>query len=300
MPRERMTEPQSVRVRAPAKINLFLRILAREESGYHQLETLYSAIDFWDELVLDRTESAVTVEVDGADIGPPEENLALRAARSFLDESGSVDGVRIRLSKTIPAGAGLGGGSSDAGATLRAMNLMFGNPFSEAELLDLAAPLGADVPFFASGRGTALAWGRGERLIGLPAVPQGVVLLALPPLAVSTADAYQGLAVPDRVVATARGLEAFGDLARLAEMAENDFERPVFARHPELGRLRADMEQEGAMTARLSGSGAALFGLFADEDGAETARATLSASWKDTTFVTTRMLASQPDPEANP
>ena len=113
------TNAVSVRVLAPAKVNLFLRILAKEESGYHQIETLYSAVDFCDEIVLHRTERGVSVEVVGPSVGPEDENLAYRAADALLDAAGVTTGVHVCLTKNIPVGAGLGGGSSDAGATLR-------------------------------------------------------------------------------------------------------------------------------------------------------------------------------------
>ena len=143
-----MTDAGSVRVAAPAKINCFLRILAKEESGYHQIETLYNAVDFCDEIELHRTERGVSVEVVGPSVGPDEENLAYRAAEALLESGGMTPGVHISLTKNIPVEAGLGGGSSDAGATLRALNVLLGEPFSADALLQIAGRLGADVPFF--------------------------------------------------------------------------------------------------------------------------------------------------------
>ncbi|MCH7889958.1 MAG: 4-(cytidine 5'-diphospho)-2-C-methyl-D-erythritol kinase, partial [Gemmatimonadetes bacterium] len=123
------TDAACVRVAAPAKVNLFLRILAKEESGYHQIETLYSAVDFCDEIVVHGTDQGVTVEVVGPSVGPDEENLAYRAAGALLDAGGITTGIHVHLTKNIPVGAGLGGGSSDAGATLRALNMLLGEPF---------------------------------------------------------------------------------------------------------------------------------------------------------------------------
>ena len=297
MPRcRRVTELASVSVRAPAKINLFLRVLAREVSGYHQIETLFTAVDLCDEITVDRTESGVSIEVTGADVGPEESNLAYRAGQSFLDATAAKAGVRIRLTKHIPMGAGLGGGSSDAGATLRALNLLHGKPLLPSELLGLAGDIGADVPFFASGLGRALAWGRGERLLGIAGPADLPVLLALPPVEVATGDAYSQLRVPtDRTpgMIEPAALEGWD---RVAEVAVNDFETTVFSRHPELGALRAAMEDEGVLTARLSGSGAALFALFEGVDAAHTARDSLSLKWPDVRFVVTRTLAHQPAP----
>ncbi len=290
------TDAASVRVAAPGKINLFLRLLAKEASGYHQLETLYSAVDFCDELVLRRTERGVSVEVVGPSAGPEDENLAYRAADALLDAAEFTMGVHVRLRKNIPVGAGLGGGSSDAGGTLRALNTLLGEPFSASALLQIAGRLGADVPFFASGAGAALAWGRGERLLPLLDVPRLTVLLALPSLHIATSEAYEYVSVPERGLPTTLALDALGQPEALAALAENDFETSVFERHPELGKLREAVQEAGALTARLSGSGAALFGLFNDREAAEGASASLSASWADVRFVVTETLASQPEP----
>ena len=282
---------------APAKINLFLRVLAREVSGFHQIETLFAAVDLCDEIHIQRAATpGVTLEVFGADLGPEEENLVYRAALDFLDATSATVGVRIALTKNIPSGAGLGGGSSDAGATLRSINALFGTPLSPQELLGLAAPLGADVPFFASGAGRALGWGRGERLLSLAGCDEVPVLLALPKVKVATPDAYNELTVRTNPVASKRDLIEFDHPERIATIAENDFEPSVFSRHPELGAVRSAMEREGALTARLTGSGAALFALFGERDAAESARDALSTTWTDVRFVVTHTLADQPAP----
>ncbi len=295
-----VTDAGLVRVAAPAKVNFFLRILAKEESGYHQIETLYSAVDFCDEIELHRTERGVSIEVVGPSVGPSvgsdEENLAYRAAHALLDAAGVTTGVHVSLTKNIPVGAGLGGGSSDAGATLRALNTLLGEPFSASALLQIAGRLGADVPFFTSGVGGALAWGRGERLLPIPAAPVLPILLALPSLHISSAEAYEYLSVPGRVGPASLALDKLGRPETLAALAVNDFEASVFDRHPELGRLREALHEAGALTARLSGSGAALFGLFSDREAAGRARNSLSGSWGDVRFVVTETMTSQPEP----
>lgn len=291
-----MTSATSVGVAAPAKVNLFLRILAKEESGYHQVETLYSAVGLCDEILLHRTERGVSIEVVGPSVGPDEENLVYRAAEALLDAAGFTTGVHVHLTKNIPVGAGLGGGSSDAGATLRALNTLLGSPFSAPALLRIAGRLGVDVPFFASGAGAALAWGRGERLLRLPSAPHFSVLLALPSLHIATREAFQYLCVPEGVTPATLTLDELCQPETLADLAVNDFEASVFKSHPELGKLREALDEEGAFTARLSGSGAALFGLFTDRAAAERARTALSASWTDVRFVVTETLASQPEP----
>ena len=283
-------------VSAPAKVNLFLRVLAREASGYHQIETLFAAVDFCDELRLERAPRGVSVEVVGLHVGPEELNLAYRAARRLLDAASTEVGVRIRLTKNIPTGAGLGGGSSDAGATLRALNVLLGGPVSPSHLSRLGAELGADVPFFASGAGRALGRGRGERLVTVPGGQDIAVLLALPAIHVSTADAYREVDPRGASTSVPDDTTAFESLERIAEVSVNDFEASIFSRYPELGRLRGDMESQGASLARLSGSGAALFALFEHRQAAESARDSLTTAWNDVQFVVTRTLGSQPEP----
>src|SRR5437667_940734 len=180
----------AVRIAAHAKINLFLRILARETSGFHQIETAFALLELADELVVRRTDSGVTLEVNGPDLGPSDENLAVRAARLVLDATGNHFGVAIKLAKRIPVRAGLGGGSSDGAATLHAVNMLAGNAVPRHELLHFAAKLGADVAFFAGGAALALAWGRGERQFHMAAPASHPALLAVPPIQVSTPDAY--------------------------------------------------------------------------------------------------------------
>ena len=296
----KMSNILTIQVFAPAKINLFLRFLAKETSGYHQLETLYSAVGFGDEIVISRTERGVSLDVVGPSLGPVEENLAYRAAVALLDVSGSDAGVHVRLTKNLPVGAGLGGGSSDAGATLRALNALLGEPVSGSALLQIAGRLGADVPFFASGAGAALAWGRGERLLPVPGPAGFPILLALSPLHISTAEAYEYVRVPARRAPTTHILDDLRRAETLAGLAANDFEASVFVRQPELGELREAIEKAGALTARLSGSGSALFGLFDDPATADQASDSLSSSWPDVRFVRTETVPSQPEPHSSP
>ena len=294
---EIVAEIPSVSVRAPAKINLFLRILAREETGYHQIETLFAAVGLYDEVHLERTAGDLSVEVVGPALGPEEDNLAYRAARALIEHVDSKAGVRIRLTKHIPAGAGLGGGSSDAGATLRALNVLLGGPLPNAGLLELAGDLGSDVPFFALGAGAALAWGRGERLLRVPALEDTHVVLALPPVSVSTAVAYRELPPVVPRSSSVLDFNAFGRSPGLAEHAVNDFEPFVFGRYPELKEIRDAIAEQGASVARLTGSGAAVYGLFPDRPAAESARASLAVGGKHVRFMVVEVLGSQPEPE---
>lgn len=304
-----------IEVHAPAKVNLFLRILAREEGGHHQLETLFQQVELADRITLEQDDSGgVSLEVQGAELGPPRENLAWRAATAVLeavaggsgsDAPGRVPpGIRIALEKRIPHGAGLGGGSSDAAAVLRGVNRLLGHPLSQERLLDLAAPLGADVPAFLSPSPTTLAWGRGDRLLPLPALPGAPVVLALPEVPVSTPEAYRRLAAARARTDARPRKAALLDLAALrrwsdvAHLAENDFEETVLTWHPALAAILGGLRGAGATLALLSGSGSALFGVFGDGAAAARAAERLEGAHPGVRFLVTRTLTtSVPDPD---
>lgn len=269
-----------MRLRAPAKINLRLRILARETTGYHQLETIFCAIDLADALELRPADRGIDLVVEGAELGPPEGNLVHRAARAFFDVAGIEPAVAIRLEKRIPAGAGLGGGSSDAAAALVGLNRLFGDPLDSDTIRRLGADLGSDVPFFLCGSPLALAWGRGERLYALPGLPQAPALVVVPPFGISTAEAYAALAdrraaahsTPQPVVLSP---DSVGGWTGIAEISGNDFEAPTFERYPGLREARNALLDAGAIVAHLSGSGSALFGVFPDVEARDAAVALL-------------------------
>src|SRR5512132_514610 len=168
---DRSPMPETARATAHAKVNLLLRVLAREADGFHGIETLFCRISLADELTVERTAAGITLETDATDLGPAERNLAVLAAEQVLAATGRRFGVRIALSKRIPVGAGLGGGSSDAAATLLAVNALAGNAIPRHELLQLAARLGSDVPFLVSGAPLAIAWAHGDRMMRLPPLP---------------------------------------------------------------------------------------------------------------------------------
>ena len=263
---------------AQAKVNLFLHVLAREASGYHQLETLFQRLALGDEVRLRAGGRGRALDCRGADVGPVERNLAWRAALAYVAAAGWPDGFAIEVDKRIPVGGGLGGGSADAGAVLRLLNVLAPAPLPAGRLLDLAVALGADVPFLAAEDARALAWGRGERLLPLPPLPRRPVALLLPPVGVPTADAFAWLAA-DRAGAAPPprrlSLERLGDWAGVASLAANDFEGPVAARVPEVAALAARRATVGRADVYLmSGSGSSWFliphdgGATADADGA--------------------------------
>lgn len=285
----------AVRLDAPAKVNLWLRVLAREASGFHTLETLFCALGLADTLEVRRAERGIALEVEGGiDTGPPERNLVVRAAERFFDALGEAPAVQIRLCKRIPSAAGLGGGSSDAAAALRALNALHGEPLSPQALLRMGARLGSDVPFFLCGSPLALAWGRGERLLALPPLPPRPVLVAHPGVAMPTAEAFQRLAerrdpTPEPT-GCAFGWDTLSDWSRIAERAENDFEPGADERIPSLATAKRWMRAEGADIVLLAGSGAAMFGVFHGEASRDAAGERLRkagfACWNTETLTT--------------
>jgi 4-diphosphocytidyl-2-C-methyl-D-erythritol kinase len=257
----------SVTLPAFAKLNLFLRVLSRDQDGYHGIETLLCLISLSDSVLAQRREGhGVTIEVTGADLGPASENLAVRAATRVLEATGNRFAVHLSLTKRIPVGAGLGGGSSDAAAVLHAVNRLAGNAVPRHELLQFAAQLGSDVPFFYAGAPLALAWSRGERMIRLPPLPASHVLLVTPAISIQTKEAYTWLD-PGREASWRRGAVAldldsvsrWGDVAR---MAGNDFEAPVFDRHHEIRAAFEAMVATRPLVCRMSGSGSTLYAIY--------------------------------------
>ena len=253
-------------VEAQAKVNLLLRVLAREESGYHQLETLFARIELADSVRVTTTGRGRSLDVTGMDVGPVEENLAWRAAVAFTEAAGWATDFQIAIEKRIPVGGGLGGGSADAGAVLRALNALAPTPLSAEALATVAFRLGADVPFLTSDAPLAIAWGRGERVLGLRALPAREVVLALPAFGVETKAAYGWLAATRQGAPLAAPAPlSSDDLDRwdaVTRLAINDLEAPVVARHAEIARCVAALEAAGARIARMSGSGSSVFGVF--------------------------------------
>jgi 4-diphosphocytidyl-2-C-methyl-D-erythritol kinase len=290
-------EPPCLRL-AYAKLNLSLRILAREASGFHQIETIFCALELADEIEISQTAHGISLDVihppDPAqpppDLGPPEQNLAFRAAELFVRETKLEHGLHVRLTKRIPAGAGLGGGSSDAAAVLTELNHMHDAPLGARDLLALGARLGSDVPFFLTGAPLALAWGRGDRIAPLTPLPPAPVVLAVPPERVATAEAYAALAAARPDVPRTPGLihaqpRAWRDMAAAAH---NDFEEIVFARHPRLRALRQQLEDSGAAIARMTGTGSVVFGVFEGIGAANAAAAGIPAAYGDVTALVTQ------------
>ena len=272
-------------VPAPAKVNLRLRVHGREPSGFHPIETVFCALDLADEVEVELTGGeSVRLDLEGPDLGPPERNLAVRAAEALLREAGLRQGVRIALRKRIPAGGGLGGGSSDAAAVLRALDRLLPGAVSSGALHGLAATLGSDVPFFLAGSPLAAGLGRGDVLTPLPGLPAAPVVLAIPPFGIATGEAYGWLDADRGDRAAGASLEAVPPPASwedAAREAVNDFEGSVYRRHPVLGRVRDALRAAGARIALLSGSGSTVFGIFGSGDAAARAARAVRAAAPD-------------------
>jgi 4-diphosphocytidyl-2-C-methyl-D-erythritol kinase len=260
----------SVALQALAKLNLFLRVLSRDQDGYHGIETLLCLINLSDSIHAERRDGrGVTIDVTGAEVGPAAENLAVRAASRVLEATGERFAVHLSLTKRIPVGAGLGGGSSDAAAVLHAVNRLAGDAVPRHELLQFAAQLGSDVPFFFAGAPLALAWSRGERMIRLPPLPASYVLLVTPAISIPTREAYAWLdsarEASWRRGAVALDLDSVARWGDVARMAGNDFEAPVFNRHHEIRAAFEALVSTRPLVCRMSGSGSTLFAIYRSE-----------------------------------
>ncbi len=251
--------------RAPAKINLTLEVLARRNDGYHGIRTVMVPLDLADELVIEPS-NRFTFACSRSEL-EEESNLAVAALRAL----GDLPPVRMELRKRIPVQAGLGGGSSDAAAVLRAaMGGAFGAP-GERDWMAIARTLGSDVPFFLAGTG-ALVEGTGERVTPAGALPKWHALVVKPSVSVSTADAYRAIDAIDRrlrprnesiSLALLEALQA-EDFAAVESLMQNDFESLVCARAPEIGAALAALRAAGASNAMLAGSGSCVFTLTPD------------------------------------
>ena len=274
-------------VRACAKVNLALEVLDRRPDGYHDIESVAVCVGLWDRLGLDVTEGEprVVVSVEGEEAPTDRHNTVHRAAAGFLRVTGLSLGVRVRLVKEIPAQSGLGGGSSDAAATLRMLNEIAGNALDADALISIGAEIGSDVPLFLTG-GAVLMHGRGEAVTPLHDVPRFWLVIAKPEYGVSTERAYAALdALPDRLYQGAAAEIAAaiheGDGALMAGMLWNDFEGPVFELYAGLRELKMRLIDLGAAGALLAGSGSAVFGVFTARGPADSAWETLSAEgWR--------------------
>lgn len=262
----------AARIQAQAKLNLYLRVLTREASGYHSIETIFHRIELADEIVLHVEEDGRrSIDVHGTHVGPAESNLAWRAAVAYQEHAGWPQGFTIELDKKIPVAGGLGGGSADAGAVLRVLDFLARNPLGERKLMAVAASLGSDVPFLVSREAMSLAWGRGDRMLGLKPLPQRHVLVACPDFQVPTPEAYSWIdadrptdgdpsdSASDLLLITEKMLANWKSVAALSR---NDFIESVADRHPEVRALLNAFKESGSFLCSMSGAGSTVFGVY--------------------------------------
>lgn len=273
---------------APAKINLGLHVLRRRADGYHDIETVFLRIP-WSDFITVRPAGDVSMTCSDPSLPVDERNLCLLAARRWREASGTGEGAHLHLEKRIPYGAGLGGGSSDAAATLRLLTELWNRDVPQSELQRVALELGSDVPFFLNGP-AAVAEGRGELLSPLidrtdhtPYLLPYSLVVIVPEVHVSTAKAYSLVTPRAENRPDLADIVLSNDLERWRRELVNDFEAPVFAEYPVVAELKTLLLHAGAGYASLSGSGSAVYGVFEDDTlaraAAETARHTGHNVW---------------------
>ena len=270
-----------MKIRAPAKINVRLRVVGKRRDGYHLLDTIIVPVSLYDDVEIRRLEalgekghrqsSHIEVTCDHPSVPSGKKNLAYRAARAFLQTQGLDARIRIRIRKRIPVGAGLGGGSSDAAATLLGLNQLFKRGLSSRSLQKLAIAVGADVPFFLA-RSPARVRGIGERLTVLQRFRRFWLVILYPGFEVSTAWVYANYrpTLTKRRVNTSIS-SSLRSCKTIAAMMVNDLEAVTMRRYPVIGLLKEELARHGAVGVLMTGSGSSVFGLFDNKRKAQRA-----------------------------
>ncbi len=273
-----------ITVNAPAKINLYLDILGRREDGYHDVEMVMQTVSLCDTVTVTRTKHGnINLTCSTPIPGPVERNTAYLAAQAFFEHANICNpGIDIHIRKRIPICAGLAGGSADAAAVLNALNQLFATNFSKDELAALGEKIGADVPFCVHG-GTMLATGTGTTLEALSPLPKCHFVIVKPDLAISTRAAYEASDVSaSRQHVSSRGIISAitaNDLQGVAKSLYNRFEKVLALE--EIEKIKFLLTQHGALNACMSGSGSAVFGIFADELQANKCKEALSSHYDE-------------------
>lgn len=264
---------RKIRVRAHAKINLYLDVVGKREDGYHNLETIFHSIGLHDDIIIREQETkGIKVHCEHPGVPRDSRNLAYRAANLLGDVVGGIGGIAIDIHKRIPVAAGLAGGSANAAAVLHGVNELFGLGFTQETLMQFGAQLGADVPFCLYG-GAALGVGIGDQLTRLPALSDVPLLLLNPGIEISTATVFQKLnfsltTQEKRGIIIETCLET-GNVVGIGENLYNRLEVPVFSEYPEIAALKTELStQTGACGALMTGSGATVFAVMPNTDAA--------------------------------
>ncbi len=254
-----------MKIQAPAKINIYLKVLGRRADGYHELRTIMVPLGLFDEISIEPAGQGIMLDAPGCNCAS-ENNLVHKAARLFLASTGVRSGVSIRVRKQIPVGAGLGGGSSDAASVLAGLNDLFRTGLGPRDLMAMAGNLGADCPFFILGR-PSLMGARGDEVLRDIRLEDREYLLVIPPIALSTAQVYAELKSPLTTVTDRLKIDSVGRFTIAPEQwLVNDLEAAAFGICPELKLVKAELLEAGALGALMTGSGSSVFGVFKDRD----------------------------------
>lgn len=271
----------TIEILAPAKLNLLLKITGQRTDGYHELLSVLVPVDLYDKLRISKLEKGLEIHWRGREVPTGKNNLVNKAAASFFKKTGIRKGAKIRVIKNIPVSSGLGGGSSDAAATLRGLNQLWGNPLSRGEMEELALPLGADVPFFLLQR-PSIARGIGEILQPIENFPDSWYVIVSPNLTVSTRWAYRRteLRLTNRDNQS-RVENLKKAIFNIPDILSNDLESVTLSEYPFLRSIKASLIKLGALGALMTGSGPSLFGLFDSAKKAHEAGRTLASRWRN-------------------
>ncbi len=261
-------------IKAYAKINLGLDVVRRLDNGYHEVKMVMQTVGIYDTLTFEKTDSGIVITTDNGELPTDENNLIYKAAKLLLEQYRVPGGVRIHLQKQIPIAAGMAGGSTDAAATFRGINQLYGLGCTMEQLQELGVRVGADVPYCIQG-GTALSEGIGEVLTALPNAPACWVLVAKPDINVSTKYVYEhldaaGLSDHPDIDGMVQAIRE-GNLQGILNRMENVLETVTIAAHPIIAQIKEQMNRLGAEKSLMSGSGPTVFGIFTKEQQARTA-----------------------------
>lgn len=270
--------------RSYAKINLTLDVLRRRENGYHDIRMIMQTLSLFDLIIIDKTDGQISVSTNLKYLPNNNKNIAYKAADAFFEKTGIKGGAKIMIHKNIPVAAGLAGGSGNCAATLVALNMLYGLPLTDKELVEIGASLGADVPYCFKG-GTQMAEGIGEILTPLPPMPDAYVLLVKPPVSVSTGAIYEQidsapLSVRPNTDAMIKAIES-GSVQGVADNLCNVMEAVTAKMYPIIGGIKQKMLLNGALGAVMSGSGPTVFGIFDDFKTAKASADSFAMQFRD-------------------
>lgn len=280
-----LTNQTAIEALSPAKVNLFLKITGQRSDGYHELLTVFVPVALYDKLTISKSDKGLEVYCSGRGLPKNQNNLVSRAAISFFEKTGIKKGVKITLIKNIPISSGLGGGSSDAATTLKALNHLWPNALSKEDLEKLALSLGADVPFFLLQK-PAIARGIGEILQPIESFPSFWYVIVSPNLIISTAWAYEKTKLKLTNNRNQNIIKCFKkNIFNIPDLLFNDLERVTLVKYPFLSSIKESLLQLGALGALMTGSGPSIFGLFDSAKKAQEAGNILESYDKGDVFV---------------